>query len=87
MSESPISDANSVQDTRSKYARYCLAVAEARLAHPEYRRGQAHFNVLYFGGFDPEFADQIRGTDLDPFHRDDVVPRLLEGLAQRWRGE
>jgi hypothetical protein len=76
-----------VRDTTSKYARYCAAVAEARLKWPEWRRGQAHFNVLYFDGFDPEYADEIRGTDLDPFHSDAQVERMLPALARRWRGQ
>lgn len=75
------------RDTTSKYARYCAAVAQARLDHPEWRRGQAHFNVLVRSEFDPKFGDSIRGFDLDPFYDDGMVPHLLEALAERWRGQ
>ena len=35
--------------------------------HPEWRYGQAAFNVLCV--MRPELAERIRGTDSDPFYR------------------
>ena len=44
----------------------------------EYRKGQAYFNYLYDDN--PQLANEIRGTNLDPFHRDDIIPKFLEFL-------
>jgi hypothetical protein len=60
------------------------AVNERRSAKPYERHGQATFNTLYFDGFDPEFADSIRGGPLDPYHRDDAVGPMLDALRERW---
>jgi hypothetical protein len=46
---------------------YLKQVRIAELKHPEWRHGQAMFNVLY--DMNPRLADRIRGTDLDPFHK------------------
>jgi hypothetical protein len=54
---------------------YQRQVVDYHRAHPEQRNGQAHFNVLY--QMNPHLADEIRGTVLDPFHRDDRVPAFL----------
>lgn len=39
-----------------------------KLSHPDQRTGQAYFNAL--DETYAELADQIRGTDLDPFYND-----------------
>lgn len=49
-----------------------LHVEDMREQHPEYRYGQAIFNTL--NDRVPEFADQIRGTELDTFHLREGVP-------------
>lgn len=46
------------------------AVAE----HPEWRLGQAAFNVTYERY--PGLADRIRGSDVDPFHDDARLPQF-----------
>jgi hypothetical protein len=38
----------------------------------DWRRGQCLFNALY--ALYPDIANQIRGTDVDPFHRDERIP-------------
>ena len=53
------------------YQEYHNRVRETLLDHPYIRQGQAMFNILY--EMYPELAEQIRGTDLDPFHFDDGV--------------
>lgn len=68
----------------SRYRAYVSEVALQRVEHPEWRKGQTYFNVLYFDGFDPEFANEIRGSDRDPFHNDGKVGPLLEALSERW---
>lgn len=45
------------------------------------RPGQWAFNVL--AAARPELADAVRGTDVDPFHRDDRLPELLAWVRDR----
>lgn len=46
---------------------------------PEWRIGQALFNALY--NLNPRLADEIRGTDCDPFHNDDLAGAFMERIA------
>jgi hypothetical protein len=48
------------------------------------RPGQAHFNALY--ELRPDLADEIRGTDLDPFYNDTRIPEFLCWVVAHWRG-
>lgn len=52
-----------------------LELEKYRAAHPEQRTGQAYFNRLY--ELEPELANEIRATGLDPFYRDDILPDFL----------
>lgn len=52
--------------------------SEWQRTYPDWRRGQALFNALRL--MDPPLAEQIRGTDLDPFHNDS--PERLQSFAQ-----
>jgi len=45
------------------------SMANLLIAHKGVRKGQALFNALH--GVVPEFADSIRGTNLDPFYKKD----------------
>ena len=49
------------------------------------RRGQIHFNVLC--DLHPTLAESVRGSDLDPFYRDDLVPAFLEHIQKAWSPE
>lgn len=55
----------------------------------DWRNGQAAFNVLY--SMHPELAQEIRGTDLDPFYDDSRLYAfytwVYERLAQKEEGE
>lgn len=44
-----------------------------------YRKGQALFNALFVAA--PILADMIRGTDTDPFYRDDRIPAFCKQLG------
>lgn len=57
---------------------------DRKYSQPRWRDGQTYFNVLYAGR--PDLADAVRGTDLDPFHRDDRVPAFLRWVARNWDG-
>ena len=39
------------------------------------RKGQAAFNALH--ELDPELADMVRGSKVDPFYKDDRLPEFL----------
>jgi hypothetical protein len=64
------------------FEEYLRRVADEQRAHPEWRAGQTFFNVLYEAR--PYLADNIRGTGLDPFYRDERIPLLLDELRIRW---
>ena len=49
--------------------------------HKNWRKGQALFNAIY--RIHPEIANEIRATDIDPFHSDDRIEACLEFLRNR----
>ena len=46
-----------------------------------WREGQAAFNALH--EIDPDLANEIRGTRLDPFHQDGKLPEFYATVAMR----
>lgn len=58
---------------------------EAMQMHPEWRRGQAFFNVLC--NYDPAAAEAMRGTDIDPFYDNKRIPQAIWFVAERWENE
>lgn len=46
------------------------------------RTGQAYFNALH--RVDPEFADLVRTTDLDPFYRNERVQSFIRKVYEYW---
>jgi hypothetical protein len=69
--------------TEPRYDEFREWVASALVRHPEWRHGQACFNVLY-EDFDPALANRIRGRDLDPFYNDGRIPAFLEAVKSAW---
>lgn len=68
----------------NQYYAYMKAVRKALRENVTYRYGQALYNVLK--DFDPEFVEEITGTDLDPFYReknDITVMRFCEAVRDR----
>lgn len=59
------------------FEEYMVAYGRARYEHPEWRAGQAAFNVL-----PTELSEEIVGTDLDPFNfaRDPFTDEYLAWL-------
>jgi hypothetical protein len=49
------------------------------------REGQYLFNSLHT--FDPTFADEIRGTDLDPFYDDAIIPATWDAIVARYNSD
>jgi hypothetical protein len=52
-------------------------------AHPEQRRGQVLFNYLYANEQTRSFAEEIRGTNFDPFYVDSRCADVLAKLFVR----
>ena len=53
---------------------------EAVKLHPEWRKGQAFFNLL--NSMQPATADYIRSTELDMFYNDDVIEKFKTAIIQ-----
>ena len=63
-------------------ATYFRRVAEARAAHPEWRAGQAFYNVLEQY---TTLNERVRGNPaLDPFYSDANMVAFLEFIAENW---
>lgn len=62
-----------------KWWQYLAKFGEMRKAHPQWREGQAYFNALE--ELLPDFANEIRGTKLDPFYHDDRIDAFREWLS------
>lgn len=60
---------------------YDVAVLNALVDHPEWRRGQTYFNVLY--DLDPDLANEVRGTEFDPFYNDSICPDFARWLYEK----
>lgn len=63
------------------YYSFKLAVYQER-AEKEHRLGQAYFNVLKH--FRPDLAEQLRGSRIDPFHKDHIPVETEEFVATNW---
>lgn len=62
--------------------RYLAAVLREQEAHPEWRWGQTHYNVLF--EFDPTAATAIEDAGLDPFYHEDRVRPMRAFLSTYW---
>ena len=65
----------------TEYERYLRRAVRYHDNHPAQREGQAAFNQL--ARENPDLADSIRGTDLDPFDDDERLPAVLDHLTSR----
>lgn len=70
-----------------EFWQYCLKVNEAVNKSEsdvlgKWRMGQAYFNVLDM--VRPELADEIRGTDCDPFYNNELIVPFLAFVHSRW---
>jgi hypothetical protein len=64
----------------TKYLKEVVDVHDS--AYPDLRWGQAYFNVLY--SKKRRLADELRGTDFDPFYSDHKIPAFLDYIATHW---
>jgi len=58
----------------------CLSISNQHDYIMTIRIGQQAFNDLYES--EPEIADQIRGTDADPFYLDENLGKFYTRVAQ-----
>jgi len=65
-----------------KFNNYMKLVNAFRYSYPEWRVGQTFFNVLL--ECDPDLAERIRGTEDDPFYRNEKLPEFLGIVAEEW---
>jgi hypothetical protein len=63
------------------FSQFLLEITYAHYNNKEWRYGQTCFNVL--DSVDSALANSIRGTQLDPFHNDAVVPAFLLMVRNR----
>jgi hypothetical protein len=56
-------------------------VSRNLILNKTWRAGQGLFNTLE--QFNPEIANEIRGTDLDPFYINDRIPSFMAWLGER----
>lgn len=47
--------------------------------NPQYRQGQSFFNALYV--MHPEVADNIRGSTVDPYYKDDNIELCIKTIT------
>lgn len=66
----------------TRYEEFLVFADSYRHKHPAQRRGQAHFNALT--EWDPPLAEKVRGTPLDPFYGDEVIPDFLAFVRANW---
>ena len=46
--------------------------------YPDWRNGQALFNAIYY--VNQDVGNKIRGSAVDPFHRDDKIDECIKYL-------
>jgi len=64
------------------FADYQRAVARAQKRHPEWRRGQTHFNVLH--RLRRDLAEAVWANPLDPFSQDERLDAFLSHIEEHW---
>ena len=68
---------------RATYTDYLKAVPVALKDHPEWRQGQAFFNVL--ARVNSPLAERVRGSLVDPFYSDEIIPEFLAHCEAVWK--
>lgn len=60
---------------------YAHAIDRVRAENPRWRAGQTAFNVLL--DIRPDLAEEIRATELDPFHNDNVLTQFYHWVRRQ----
>jgi hypothetical protein len=74
-----------VPELGSTFYNYLVGVGRTMEQHPEWRTGQAYFNELV--RHHPKLAETVRGTDIDPFYNDAIIPEFLDNIAKQWNDQ
>ena len=64
------------------FPEYVTKALKVHHANPELRVGQSYFNTLY--DIKPNMANTIRGTNLDPFYQNRIIPAFLDWVEENW---
>lgn len=70
-----------VEEESMTYWDYVAEVGKARYLFPNWRLGQAYFNVL--ARLRPDLADDIR-QEVDPFYDDELVSEFARRVLENW---
>lgn len=68
----------------SRYREYLEYAEEYYRSEPTQRIGQAYANAL--SDLYPDMANELIGTDLDPFHNDSRLHEFLEAVEEQLDG-
>ena len=61
---------------------YIMVAAQYFLRDNDERMGQSYFNTLSV--LRPDLAEQIRGTENDAFHDNNLLPAMLAVVYKKW---
>lgn len=64
------------------FTEYIAHIGTIAWRTPDLRNGQRAFNVLH--AMRPDLSEQIRATDLDPFHDDDRLEAFYAWVERNW---
>lgn len=64
------------------FRQFFAGIASRKEKHPSERKGQAGFNHL--SSVRPDLAEDIRGTDRDPFYDDKKWDQFVQFLRENW---
>ena len=67
------------------FQEYQAAVERAYKENLHWRRGQAAFNVLLNNR--PDLSEQVRGSGIDPFHKDDLLSHFYQWVENNWEAQ
>lgn len=65
----------------TKWRHYLRKVREMRDANPDWREGQAYFNVLE--SMEPALAGEVRNTEADPFYTDGRLDKFRQWVSEK----
>lgn len=58
---------------------------DCRQVDTHLRKGQGFFNLLHYHR--PDLAQQIQGTDMDPYYKDHVPEELINWVCLNWQAK
>lgn len=71
-----------MENEPTSYQGYRTLVLIAHKNHPQWRLGQAYFNVLH--RVREDLSGMVRASIADPFHQDNRIPTFLKFIKENW---